>query len=379
MTNAEIIELLTSLLLSDDSLSEEAMDVIRFYLAAEKDEEAKSEVLQTVLLAALQSSRSSGSLPFSADEESVERGWARLARKLDMNPDIDHYRAILSSRIPSRPSTMRPQHKPVHRSSLGRVALRVAAVLLPVAVVLSGLFAWERSTSGNGAGTDIVATTEAPATFTATQTITTQADDIRHITLVDGTKVTLNSNSTIAYNENREAELSGEAFFKVSKNPGHPFVIYSEGLKVTVLGTEFNFNTRTEEDASKLSLYGGHVMLDHAAGTHRLDAAGREFILDHATGLVQVRDFDMAQRPQWLAAEISSDIMNLGTIFDTIEVIYGVTIANRSAVDTDRRFRFVVDQKIPLDTVMSYLEYLNGEFAYTINGTTVTLTKIQSK
>src|SRR5690606_23593520 len=51
-----------------------------------------------------------------------------------------------------------------------------------------------------------------------------------NITLADGTRIRLNSGSTITYPDRfegtvREVVLEGEAFFDVAKNPNKPFVI----------------------------------------------------------------------------------------------------------------------------------------------------------
>ncbi|WP_020533242.1 FecR family protein [Flexithrix dorotheae] len=64
-------------------------------------------------------------------------------------------------------------------------------------------------------------------------------------TLPDGSMVNLNSTSSITYPEifsdsTRSIKLEGEAFFNVTKNPEKPFVVESNGLFTTVLGTSFN-------------------------------------------------------------------------------------------------------------------------------------------
>ena len=70
----------------------------------------------------------------------------------------------------------------------------------------------------------------------------------RQVTLPDGTVAYLNSNSNLTYpkkfrGNNRTVTLSGEAFFKVSKNPLKPFIIETHAAQIKVLGTSFNVNT----------------------------------------------------------------------------------------------------------------------------------------
>lgn len=72
----------------------------------------------------------------------------------------------------------------------------------------------------------------------------TAKSEIKNILLPDGSQVILNANSSISYSEdfkqNRKLKLTGEAFFKVVKNPKSPFVVETSQFKTKVLGTSFN-------------------------------------------------------------------------------------------------------------------------------------------
>jgi hypothetical protein len=66
--------------------------------------------------------------------------------------------------------------------------------------------------------------------------------------LSDGTKVWLNSGSTLSYpdsfSENsREVSLTGEAFFDVKHDASRPFNVVTKDLRITVLGTRFNISS----------------------------------------------------------------------------------------------------------------------------------------
>lgn len=72
--------------------------------------------------------------------------------------------------------------------------------------------------------------------------------------LDDGTQVWVNADTKIKYQVNfdntptREVYLeSGEAFFKVTKNPNKPFIVHKGDMQIEVLGTSFNVNTYKEE------------------------------------------------------------------------------------------------------------------------------------
>lgn len=84
------------------------------------------------------------------------------------------------------------------------------------------------------------------------------------IMLPDGSKVTLNGGSRINYpsqftGNNREIKFEGEAFFDITKDPQHPFIISSDNVKVKVLGTRFNVNAYAEDDMLAVTLEEGSV------------------------------------------------------------------------------------------------------------------------
>ena len=92
------------------------------------------------------------------------------------------------------------------------------------------------------------------------QVYSTAYGETQHILLPDSSSVVLNANSTLtissdwpdesqpAENQMREVWLEGEAFFDVKKmaNPTR-FIVHTTDLKVEVLGTRFDVNSRQEK------------------------------------------------------------------------------------------------------------------------------------
>jgi ferric-dicitrate binding protein FerR (iron transport regulator) len=71
------------------------------------------------------------------------------------------------------------------------------------------------------------------------------ASSQRQVTLPDGTLAYLNGNSILTYPKTfgakqRLVTLSGEAFFKVTKNLVKPFIVETQSARIKVLGTSFN-------------------------------------------------------------------------------------------------------------------------------------------
>lgn len=82
--------------------------------------------------------------------------------------------------------------------------------------------------------------------------------------LPDGTQVFLNSGSRLTYDsgyntEDRRVILEGEAFFDVTKNTEHPFVVQAGQVDVQVYGTAFNVSAYADEKNVSVSLLRGRV------------------------------------------------------------------------------------------------------------------------
>lgn len=76
---------------------------------------------------------------------------------------------------------------------------------------------------------------------------------ISRIQLADGSKVFLYPNSSLRYKRQftgpqREVYLSGEAFFKVQRNPNRPFLVFADKTVTTVLGTSFTIKAYPDKD-----------------------------------------------------------------------------------------------------------------------------------
>lgn len=86
------------------------------------------------------------------------------------------------------------------------------------------------------------------------------------ITLPDGTKVWLNSNSTFTYpnvfsRKQRLVQLDGEAYFEVEKKEKASFIVKTDKYNVEVLGTTFNVNAYKQSPDFETTLLSGKVKL----------------------------------------------------------------------------------------------------------------------
>lgn len=133
--------------------------------------------------------------------------------------------------------------------------LRVAAVLL--VVFIAGLFTQHTLTTDQKAF-------EKNLAFNVLQKLETNRGEKARVTFSDGTKVYLNSASSIRFPQQfrgskREVYLEGEAYFEVANNADHPFVVYAKDVEVEVLGTEFNVQGWSENESVEVIVREGKV------------------------------------------------------------------------------------------------------------------------
>jgi len=91
-----------------------------------------------------------------------------------------------------------------------------------------------------------------------------RGSNVISISLSDGTRVWLNTESTITYPtsfaaKERRVEVTGEAYFEVNHNEQKPFIVKGHSMLVEVLGTHFNINNYKDEPASVTTLLEGSV------------------------------------------------------------------------------------------------------------------------
>ncbi|MEB2774677.1 DUF4974 domain-containing protein [Algoriphagus sp. D3-2-R+10] len=107
-----------------------------------------------------------------------------------------------------------------------------------------------------------------------------------NLTLADGTRVWLNADSRLKYptsfpGEYRVVELTGEAYFEVSKNAQKPFKVLSGSQVIQVLGTSFNISSYQDDPIIATTLVEGkvEVYLEHTPSEHQMLLPNQQSIL----------------------------------------------------------------------------------------------------
>lgn len=105
-----------------------------------------------------------------------------------------------------------------------------------------------------------------PAPVLAMNKIVVPPGQRANLTLSDGTNVWLNACSELAYpasftEESRSVSLKGEAYFDVSKDAEHPFIVQTNQCDIKVLGTKFNVQADESDCEFSAALLEGSIEL----------------------------------------------------------------------------------------------------------------------
>ncbi len=106
-------------------------------------------------------------------------------------------------------------------------------------------------------------------------TVINSADTMQQVSLDDGSVVSLSRKASVTYTrilgkDKRDIELTGQAFFKVSKDKHRPFTVHCSDLLITVLGTSFNVKQLPTTGGVEVRLYEGKIQVSSSATRSRI-------------------------------------------------------------------------------------------------------------
>ena len=186
------------------------------------------------------------------------------------------------------------------------------------------------------------------------------------ITLSDGTKVWLNSNSSLKYPSafsasERRVELKGEAYFEVSKNKQKPFIVETSLQKVEVLGTKFNINAYDDESSTQTSLAEGSVRVSCKNNTTLLKPGQQSTLTDQN---IAVRSINLDQVLDWKNGDFNFSNNNLKEIMRKISRWYNIEVIFEGPISQET-YVAQISRKKRLNDVLRALQ-LSGSIKYSI-------------
>lgn len=196
-----------------------------------------------------------------------------------------------------------------------------------------------------------------------------------HFTLADGSRVWLNSGSTLRYpvafyGSKREVILHGEGFFKVAKSTT-PFVVKTFDLDVQVLGTSFNVSAYGDEDRVVTTLVEGRVeVCNNHSGEKFLMEPGYMLEYEKSDKMTSLEECDTEIYTSWVEGEFKFRDMRLEDIMKRVNRWYtcGVKYENNSL--RELRFSGAAEKDKPAVFLLELIESVT-DVRFEISGNTI--------
>lgn len=193
----------------------------------------------------------------------------------------------------------------------------------------------------------------------AYNTLTTKRKEQFPLVLPDGTKVWLNSSSSITYpvafnGKERRVAITGEAYFEVVHNAARPFRVAVNGQTVEDIGTEFNINAYDDEPVIKTTLINGSARV--TKGNYKaLLKPGQAAITISQHDNIRVEDADAEEAAAWKNGQTLFEDEDIQTIMRQVSRWYDVDVVYEGKIP-DRRFQGGISRKSNLSSVLKVLE-----------------------
>lgn len=172
-----------------------------------------------------------------------------------------------------------------------------------------------------------------------TQVISVARGARSSVTLPDGSKVWLNSDSKLTFplafaSDKRSVELSGEAYFDVVSNEECPMLIsLKDDYMIEVKGTEFNVRSYEDEEGTQTVLYSGVINLfkkntEKQTVNKVYNMKPKEIctVEEESITVQHSTEDKLAKISSWKEGNIYFDDTSLGEVLKRIERHHGVNI-----------------------------------------------------
>lgn len=192
------------------------------------------------------------------------------------------------------------------------------------------------------------------------------------LTMSDGTKVWLNSQTTLRYpvsfiGKQRNVYLEGEAYFEVAKNTNSPFnVITAEEVRVEVLGTSFNVRAYKDEEQIETVLEEGKVRMTKDAESVILNP-GTMAVYKEESGELSTKTVNTELFTAWRNGNYVFEDTNIDDILKTLSRWYGIEISYADAEAKSLVFSGSFKKYNKIDNVLKAME-ASGSIAFDIQG-----------
>jgi transmembrane sensor len=196
-------------------------------------------------------------------------------------------------------------------------------------------------------------------------TLATSKGETYSFSLADGSKIWLNSASSIHFpvsfpGKERRITVTGEVFIAVAKDPSKSFIVSAGGLEITALGTAFNVTAYPDEDHISTTLAEGAVKL--AGGREQEELRpGQQALLNASGHLTQPLDVDLDEVIAWKEGNFQFDNADIKAILRQFSRWYDIEVIYEGPVKSGKFFG-VVSRNSTLTNVLEMLKTEDTRF-----------------
>ena len=210
------------------------------------------------------------------------------------------------------------------------------------------------------------------------QSIYVPAGQRAELMLADGTKVWLNSRSTLTFPGSfkgniRNVKLDGEGYFAVTKNVEQPFIVETNKCNVKVLGTEFNVMAYAADSVWETSLLEGAVEILVPGSNNsgmRLEPNMMASLKGNRLVKGRIKEDDYFL---WREGLLCFNDISVRDMIEKLKLYYGVDIVVNNTRILKNRYTGKFRTKDGVEHVLKVLK-LNNKFTYTKNDETNVIT-----
>ena len=182
--------------------------------------------------------------------------------------------------------------------------------------------------------------------------------------LSDGTTVCINAGSKLMFpqtfqGKERKVFLTGEAYFEVEKDKKHPFVVSTNNINVTVLGTQFNVRDNVSEDELEVVLVEGEVSLKESnvlstlRGEYKLTPNQKAVYSKQANSTRIESDIDTRYYTSWKDGLLMFKRESIVSVFLRLSKYYNVEFVSDKKVELNSSFTGKLDITRSLEDVLN--------------------------
>lgn len=201
------------------------------------------------------------------------------------------------------------------------------------------------------------------------------------VVLSDGTTIHLNSGSSLKFpitfikGHYRKVYLTGEAYFEVSKDKQHPFIVQSGDINVKVLGTKFNVSAYKEDLNINTVLVEGAVEVypKRTPNQKSVLVPGEKASWTKSNSLLAINKVDVGNYTAWMSGQLIFKGQPFGKIVQKLERAYNVSIINNNKELDNEVFSAAFNQDMDkIENIMLYLSKIY-HFTYSIKDNVITI------